>query len=86
MKKITTLYVREREFYIVQNADGFYLAIEDKYVDGFGCLKQALNGLQMHASKKLENCIETTKLVVEVDYLVSKGMERNEAMRIALGR
>lgn len=82
--QITKLYVRGRQFFIVRNADGFYLAVEDKYIDKNGKCKQALNGLQMHAAKDLNNCIDTTKMCVEVDYLEAQGMSRNEAMRTVL--
>ncbi len=79
MKKITTLIARDRHFTIIQNDEGFYLAIEDKYIDANGCLKQALNGLQMHASKDLNMCLQCTKDEVDIDYLRSTGLSKDEA-------
>ena len=79
MKKITTLIARDRHFTIIQNNEGFYLAIEDKYIDANGCLKQALNGFQMHASKDLNMCLQCTKDAVDIDYLRSTGLSKDEA-------
>jgi hypothetical protein len=71
--------VRGRHFTIVKQ-DDFYCAIEDKYIDADGRLNTKLNGLQMHASKDLNMCLNTTKDCVEVDYLVKQGMSRDEAL------
>ena len=81
MKQITTLFARDRKFYIVQNADGYYLAIEDIYVDADGKLNKQLNGITMKANKILAECLEEVRTQVEVDYLVANGMELMEAIK-----
>ena len=84
MKVVVKDYsVRDRHFVIVNKeteSGSMYLAIEDKYIDADGKLNTALNGLQMHASKDLNMCLNTTKDAVEVDYLVSTGMTRKQAL------
>ena len=80
MKNITTLFARNRKFYIVQNEEGFYLGIEDKYVDENGRLTKQLNGLQMKANKDLNWCIKGIKDHVEVEYLIEQGMDPMEAI------
>lgn len=84
MKNITTLVVRNRKFYIVKNEDGLYLSIEDKYVDENGKLNTTLNGITMKANKDLEDCIKQTKDQVEVDYLVSTGMDLIKAIQLVI--
>lgn len=86
MKIITTLVVRDRRFEIVLDSkSNHFCAIEDKYIDADGKLNTALNGFQMHASRKLEDCIETTRKVVEIDYLESIGYSKAEAVSKAYG-
>lgn len=69
---------RGRHFVIVQNEDGYYLAIEDKYITN-GKINQRLNGFQMFASKKLEDCIKRLGDSVEIEHLVSIGHSKAEA-------
>lgn len=78
---VKNLIIRGRHFTIVKNGDGFYLAIEDKYITD-GKINQTLNGMQMHASKELNQCIEDTKNSVEIDWLVSQGHSMAEAFAI----
>lgn len=86
MKNITTLVVRNEKFHIVKNEEGFYLAINSKYVDKDMKLTQALNGLQMHASKDLNTCITNARNAVEVRYLIEQGMDEIQAVRtVVLG-
>lgn len=58
-----------------------YVAIEHKYIDENGCMKQALNGLQMYASKTMEDCMERVAQQVRVDELVASGVDYLEAIR-----
>lgn len=78
MKSITTLITRNRQFEIVLNGT-HYCAIEDKYIDADGRLNTALNGLQMHASEDLDQCIELTRHCVEIEYLQKNGYTWAEA-------
>lgn len=82
MAKVTTLVVRGRHFIVVKNDEGFYLAIETKYIDADGRLNTALNGMQMHASKDLNMCLECTKDAVDIDYLKSTGLNKDEAFKV----
>ena len=75
--KITELNYRNRNFTIVLE-DGWYMAIEDKYITN-GRLNTALNGFQMHADKKRANCIEMTKNAIDMDYYQSLGMSKADA-------
>lgn len=75
---VKDLTIRNRHFVIVQNEDGWYLAIEDKYLTD-GKMNTALNGFQMYADKELQGCLNRVKDAVEVDYLESTGMSRAEA-------
>lgn len=79
---IKKFLVRDREFVICKNEEGFYLAIEDKYINSDGTLNTKLYGHQMSASKDLNECLNTTKNHVEIDYLLSKGHSRAEAFAI----
>lgn len=80
---IKNLVVRGRRFTIVQNEDGFYLAIEDKYITN-GKLNTPLNGFQMYASKDLNGCLNTCKTQVEIAYLVEQGYSKAEAFATAM--
>lgn len=78
---IRNLVVRGREFAIVKNDEGFYLAIEDKYITD-GKMNTTLNGIQMHASKDLNDCLKGVNDEVEIEYLVSTGKTKAQAMAI----
>ena len=73
--------LRGRHFTIVKNEEGFYLAIEDKYITD-GKINTTLNGVQMNASKDLNQCLDLVKSEVEMDHLVSKGYSKAEAFAI----
>ena len=75
---IKTFTTRNRNFTIVKDNEGFYLAIEDKYITD-GKTNTTLNGLQMFASKDINQCIKMCKNQVETDYYLSQGMTRAEA-------
>ena len=70
--------VRGRVFTVVYD-QGHYLAIEDKFLDENGCLKQQLCGPQMFASVSLAGCLEFVRNDVEIHHLVSEGMSLAEA-------
>lgn len=81
---IKNFVARGRHFVIVQNEEGFYLAIEDKYITD-GKLNKALNGFQMYASKELDTCLNTCKNQVEIEYLEAQGHSKAEAFGIVFG-
>ena len=82
---IRDLEVRNRHFVVIQNDDGFYLAIEDKYLDERGRLTKTLNGGQMCASKDLKTCLTSVRDRVEIDYLLDMGATKAEAFSIVAG-
>jgi len=75
---IKTFTARNRNFTIVKDDEGFYLAIEDKYITD-GKTNTALNGLQMSASKDLNQCLTMCNNKVDTDYYLSQGMTKSEA-------
>lgn len=72
---------RGRHFTIAQNEDGFFLAIEDKYITD-GKLNRTLNGFQMYASKSLQDCLTSLRNAIEIEYLESQGHSKAEAFAI----
>lgn len=78
---IKDFVVRGRVFHIVQDEEGFFLAVEDKYVTN-GKLNTTLNGFQLHASKCLKTCLQGVEDMVEIDYLRSIGKSDAEAFSI----
>lgn len=68
---------RGRSFTIIKK-DGFYLAIEDKYITD-GKMNTSLNGLQMKASEKLGQCIDAVKKSCDIEYYETQGMSKAEA-------
>lgn len=71
-------YVRGRNFVIVRNCDGFYCAIEDKYITD-GKINTSLSGQQLHASRSVAECLEDTRHAVEMDYYMEHGLTKAEA-------
>ena len=81
---IKQLVVRGRSFAIVKNEDGFYLAIEDKYITD-GKVNTTLNGLQMCASKNLNTCLNDCRNRTEIEWLEEQGHSKAEAFGIVFG-
>lgn len=82
MKHITTLKVRNKSFEIVKDDRGYW-AIEDKHFTN-GKLNKQINGFTGHLSETLDQCIERAKLSAEVDYLISIGFDKMEAIELAV--
>lgn len=79
---IKNVVMRNRHFVIAKNEDGYYLAIEDKYITD-GKTNQVLNGIQMHANKTLNGCLQSIQDEVEIEYLMkTTGMELMDAMKV----
>ena len=66
---VRNFVVRDRKFVIVQDSNGWYEAIEDKYLDSEGKLTKRLNGFDMHAYKDLNQTLNSVKNWVEIEYL-----------------
>lgn len=79
---IKTFTARNRNFTIVKDDDGYFQAIEDKYIDANGKTTQELYGFQTFANKDLNACLQSTKNQVEIDYLISQGRSKAEAFGI----
>lgn len=79
---VTKYIIRNKKFYIVRftNDDGnkLYGAIDFDYVEN-GKLTRQLNGVQMHVSTDLNQCIEYTRTSVEFDYWVAQGYTNAQA-------
>ena len=71
--------VRNRHFVIVKDNNGYYEAIEDKYIDENGKLTKQLSGLEMNGSHNLNLCLQNVKNSVEMEYLESQGYTKAEA-------
>lgn len=79
--------VRDRHFAIVQEVkdDGWYMAVEYKYIGEDGRLTTSLNGFNTHAHKELDMCLRMTQDCVEADYLMEQGHSKAEAFAIVFG-
>lgn len=78
---IKRIQILGEKFVIVRNEDGWYLAINTKYIDEDGKLNKPLNGLQMHANKDLKQCVQTTITCVEFKALTDAGFTVEEAIK-----
>ena len=83
VRRITKVIGRGRTFHIVWN-DQFsrYCAIEDKYLDENGCLTKTLNGITMHASETVDQCIQGVQMEIEANYLLTQGYDMLGAMEV----
>lgn len=94
IRKVTELVAEGTKFYIVKRTDIhpgtsevriLYCAIDEKYVDENGCLNKELNGLQMHARKTLDECINEVISVQKAKKLMEQGVDEMDAIMISLG-
>lgn len=83
---VKTLGIRGQEYIVVKDEEGYYLSINKEYLDENGCLTQELNGLQMHASKDLNDCVNSTIADVEIEHLEKEGMTLEEAIKTYYGK
>ena len=83
MRTITKLIYRDRTFLIVSNA-GYYMAIEDKYIDENGKTNKNLNGLELNVDDTLLGCKNKVKMSVEYDYQFQMLGDEEAAMNKAI--
>ena len=83
---VKALGIRGQEYIVVKDEEGYYLSINKEYLDENGCLTQELNGLQMHASKDLNDCVNSTIADVEIEHLEAEGMTLEEAIKTYYGK
>lgn len=69
---------RNRHFTIVCDEQGYFQAIEDKYIED-GKLTKTLYGHQTFASKDMNMTLTNLKNQIEIDYLVEQGHSKAEA-------
>lgn len=81
MKHVTTFNYKGYNYEIVFT-QGHYCAIDHKYIDSNGNLIRTLNGLQMCASRKLNECIKSIKARIDFDELKSEGVDDITAFQI----
>lgn len=74
-------YQYKGRHFVLGELEGRYVGIEHKHIDKNGCMKVALNGLQMFASRSLEECMNRINNQIEVDELVASGMDTLDAIR-----
>lgn len=79
---IRNFSARNRNFTIVKDAQGFYQAIEDKYIDKDGRVTKTLYGHQTFASRELNMTLQNLQNGIEFDYLVEQGHSKGEAFGI----
>lgn len=81
VKKVSTLVVRNKKFHVIsfeQNGEKLFGAIDFDYVTN-GKINRELNGVQMHVSKDLAQCIEYARTSVEFDYFIAQGYDKAQA-------
>lgn len=81
--KVRDYQVGGRHF-VLGVLEGRFVAIEDKYIDDKGCCTERLNGIQMYASRTLQECMQRVSDQVQVDALIASGMEPLEAIKQVL--
>jgi len=79
MKLITTIYKRDREFYILKDNNGFW-GIESKHFEN-GKLTTRMNGLAGNLHKTREEIIKAVMDRIELDFLLASGMNAMEALK-----
>ena len=65
--------------YRITMIDGMYCAIDEKYIGKNGKILKVLNGLEMHASRDIENCKTAIRNDLDLEYYQSHGMSKAEA-------
>lgn len=85
MKVIIKNYnYRGRNFTIIKD-QGFYMAIEDKYLDENGCLNQQLCGKQLYPAREVKECMKHVNNECDIAYHIENGMSKAEAFSTVLG-
>ena len=73
------LFVMDDRRFTITKHGNHYVAIEDKYIDKDGRLNTTLTGWQLNAAETVDECIENTKRMVEMDSYKAQGMSDMEA-------
>lgn len=82
---ISKYEVMGRKFCIVKTEDGFYLAVDYKYIDSEGNTTKALSGLELCASRNLRKCLKLVRDHVKIEYLLDNGATKAEAFSAVTG-
>lgn len=78
MRTITTLTTCNRNFTIVYHQE-HYCAVEDIHITD-GKINKKLTGFELHASKRLQDCIDWTIAGCTIQKWIDEGMDSNEAL------
>lgn len=71
---------RGQHFTIVYDGK-YYMSVNHKFIDRDGRLKRSLGFADgIHPADTVENCIKLCKNSLDIDYYVSQGMSRAEAV------
>ena len=76
-KKVTTVYSRGREFYVIYDSEGkdicgmqkHYWGIESNLFGEDGHLTREINGCEGHLSMTVSECVESIRQTIEIDYI-----------------
>lgn len=79
---VKNLHVGKENFAIVKNEEGFYLSINRKFIDSSGRVTRQLNGIEIHASKDVNKCINDTITSVKIRELVEAGYSIEDAIHL----
>ena len=80
VKHITTYYESNREFYILRDEQDNFWAIEDKFVNEDGSMKQEINGITGLRSNTAAEAIQKAHDRVIFQNLLAQGMTKEEAL------
>lgn len=75
LETVTTFYYRGETFKVVQDEEGYFLAINKDDIDSNGVLTKNYNGITGHASKDMYETIRLTKQRVDIDIMVEEGYD-----------
>ena len=83
MRTITTLTTCNRNFTIVYHHE-HYCSIEDKYITD-GKLNKRLTGIELHACKNFQDCVDLTIACCTIEKWCEEGMTKEEAFNKYFG-
>lgn len=90
-KKVTTVYSRGREFYVLYDSEGKNILGEQKHYWGIesnlfgedGHLTREINGCEGHLSFTVNECVNSILQTIEIDYIAkTTGCTMMEAIEI----
>lgn len=83
LELITEIHKHNRTFYICKDAMGFFWGIEDVFTnreDGDLTIACNINGITGFRSVEMQDTIRSVNNALEIDKLISLGMDKEEAI------